>query len=431
MQDRRTFLTTTVQIAGAAALFSVADVGEAITAAKALPQSSPDELARDEAFWATFRGAFSPEPRLKWFNNLAFNPASASVHDAFLTRERSVNAWPLAHMKDVYTSKNREELRSRLAGFVNASADEIALMRNTTEAMVNVIFGLDLARGDEVVITNQDYGTFLVAWAQRARREGIVVREMELPVPAASMAELIDAFRKAITPKTRVVMCCHVSDPTGQIFPVRAIADLAHAAGAQLIVDGALSFGCMPVDVKAMDCDYYGTSLHKGMFAPTGTGFLYVRKDRIRPLWALFGSMESEAGDIRKLEHRGTAPVTAFASVGDALDLHEAIGTERIAARYRYLKRLWADRVSAHERCHLNVRLEPEHSCGIAAVRIDGIKEVDAYNYLYQKRGVSTWPVRNKAHPGLWISPYPFTTPAEIDVLVSELIAVAEKGLVP
>src|SRR4029453_9492137 len=186
--------------------------------------------------------------------------------------------------------------------------------RNTTVALVNVIFGLDLSRGDEVIVTDQDYGTFLAAWAQLERRDGIVVRKISLPIPARTPSDLVEPFRRAFSPRTRVVMFSHIADPTGQIFPARAIADAAHETGAQVIADGALSFGCIPVDVKEMSCDYYGSSLHKGIFAPAGPGFFYVRRDRIPSLWPLFGAPGEQIDDIRKFENRGTAPVGAFAA---------------------------------------------------------------------------------------------------------------------
>ena len=429
MKDRREFLSVTGRIAGSIALASGSGFARAMHAAEKLTAAGPDAAARDEAFWTTYRNAFTPDPGHKWFNCLAFNPTSASTHESFLNKERGWNSWPLAHAGEVFGSKKKEALRARLAGLVNASSDEIALTRNTTEGICNVIFGLDLSKGDEVVITTQDYGTFLNAWAQRERRDGIKVRSIALPVPAKQLDDLVEPFRQAINPRTKVVMFSHLSDPVGQIFPARAIADIAHKTGACVIADGALTFGCMPVDLKAMDCDFYGTSLHKGVFASTGTGFLYVKRERIRSVWPLYGAAEKEADDIRKFEHRGTAPVTAFAAVNDALDLHEKIGFENVAARYRYLKRLWADRLVGHSRCRFNVSLEPEHSCGIASLVIDGVEPVKLYEYLYTKREISAWPIRDSAFPALWVSPYPFTTPSELDVLASALTEVANKGL--
>jgi Aminotransferase class-V len=302
MKDRREFLSVAGRIAGSLALASGVGFARAMHAAEKLTAAGPDAAARDEAFWTTYRNAFTPDPGHKWFNCLAFNPTPASTHESFLNKGARLE---------------------------------------------------------------------LLASGARGRSK----------------------------------------------------------AGACVIADGALTFGCMPVDLKTMDCDFYGTSLHKGVFAPTGTGFLYVKRERIRSVWPLYGAAEKEADDIRKFEHRGTAPVTAFAAVNDALDLHEKIGFENMAARYRYLKRLWADRLVGHSRCRFNVSLEPEHSCGIASLVIDGVEPVKLYEYLYTKREISAWLIRDSAFPALWVSPYPFTTPSELDVLASTLTEVANKGL--
>jgi len=431
MEDRRRFFSTGARVLGGLFLISQPELDMAMSAARDLAKSSPEVAARDESFWATLRKAFTPDPQHTWFNCFANNPAPSCVHAKFVENAGTVNSWPMAHLREVFGQEKQAALRARLARLVNASAEEIALLRNTTEALSNVIFGLDLAKGDEVVITDQDYGSFLDAWAQRERREGIVIRRVKTPVPAQTPEDLVAVVRRALTPRTRLVMFSHISAVTGQIFPARAIADVAHKAGAQVIVDGALSLGAIPVDVRAMDCDYFGASLHKGVFAPTGTGFLYVRRERIRSLWPLFGAPEADADDIRKLEHRGTSPVAALATVVDALDLHEAIGVERLAARYRYLKRAWADRMDAHRRCRLQVRLEPEHSCGIALMAIEGTDPVKAYKYLYEKRAISVWPTRpwHEAPVGLWVSPYPFTSLPELEALTAALTDIAEKGV--
>lgn len=312
---------------------------------------------------------------------------------------------------------------------LNATPEEVAFTRNTTEAMNTVIFGLDLKRGDEVVITTHDYGTFLNAWRQRERRDGVTVKRIVVPTPPKSADEVAAAFEKAITEKTRAVMLCHIVDPTGLMNPVRRIADLAHSRGAQVIVDGALSFGCMPVDVQALGCDYYGTSLHKGVNAPWGTGLLYVRKERIEALWPLFGAPENRGTEIRKFESIGTAPVAQWATMNAALDVHDALGIERIEARYRHLYRYWAQRLRTVKGISLYTPLSPELSLGIGVAGVKGVDTKALYTYLKEKRGISGWPVQYDEFQGLWISPYTFTTTAELDRFVEEMTAVAAKGL--
>jgi isopenicillin-N epimerase len=425
MTGRRQFLMGTATLTGGFLLASQTTLARLAAAAESVGKMTPEEAARDESLWAELRKAFTPEPGHSWFNCLALNPASTQVHEAFVKYDNEVSRWPLAHAAKVFGTPQKDALRARLANLINASGEEIALLRNATEALVTVISGFDLAAGDEVVVSEQDYEPILNSWYQLERRHRIILRKVTAPTPVPHHDQLVEAYRQAITPRTRVVACSHIAAGTGQIFPVRRIADLAHAAGAQMLVDGALSFGCIPVDVQEMNCDYYATSLHKGTFAPTGSGFLYVRKERIASLWPLYGAPVDRSGDIRKFEYRGTAPVTALAAVNDALDVHGKIGVERFAARYRYLKRLWADRLAGESRFRLSARLEPEHSCGILSVSLDGTDTRALDEHLWSKRSLSSYPVEH----GLWISPYPFTTPTELDALATTLLEVAKKGL--
>jgi selenocysteine lyase/cysteine desulfurase len=424
MDNRRTFLKQTLATAALAALSQ-----RLLAEQPRLAGRPPEEVAADETFWAQVREAYTPEPGTVWFNNLAFNPVPRTVHEAFLANERAFNAWPLARRARVFPAEARTALRERLARMLKASPDEVALTRNTTEGLVTVIFGLDLKPGDEVVITTHDYGTFLTAWHQRERRDGITVKRIAVPTPPASADEVVAAFAQAIGDKTRVVMLCHIVDPSGLMMPVRRVADLAHGRGAQVIVDGALSFGCLPVDVKALGCDYFATSLHKGVGAPWGTGLLYVKKERIPALWPLFGAPADRGADIRKLELIGTAPVTQWATMNAALDVHDAIGIDRIAARYRHLFNHWTEQVAGVPRLKLYTPRSTDLSLGIGTVGVEGVAPRPLYSYLKDKRGISTWPIDYDGFQGVWVSPYLYSTPAELDRLVAVLKAVAAQGL--
>ncbi|HEV8579421.1 MAG TPA: aminotransferase class V-fold PLP-dependent enzyme [Thermoanaerobaculia bacterium] len=422
MQDRRVFMKQALATAALAAL------SRRLRAA--LPEGmTPGDVARDETFWAQVREAYSPEPGTIWLNNLAFNPVPKSVHEAYLASQREINAWPLARSSRVFSADAKTALRARLARMLNATPDEVAFTRNTTEALNIVIFGLDLQRGDEVVITTHEYPSFRNAWRQRERRDGITVKRIAVPAPPRSADEIVALFDQAITARTRAVMLCHIVDPTGLMNPVRRIADLAHNRGAQVIVDGALGFGCLPVDVQALGCDYYGTSLHKGVNAPCGTGLLYVKKNRIEALWPLFGAPEDRSAEIRKFESIGTAPVAQWATMNAALDVHDALGSERIAARYRYLYRYWTERLSTVKGITFHTSRSPELSLSIGVVEVDGVDTKALYTHVKEKRGVSAWPIQEDEFQGLWVNPYLFTTPSELDRFVQAMTEVAAKGL--
>jgi isopenicillin-N epimerase len=427
-RTRREFLGASVRTAGALAAAS-ALTGPRPARAGGNTGSAAGDIARDEAFWSRYRSNYAPDPSRIWLNCLAFNPVARGVQDAFTSYDRKVGEWPLSRRRAVFPAEKSSALRARLARMAGATPEEIAFTRNTTEGLANIIFGLPLSPGDEVIITTQDYAPLHHAWRQRAARDRIVIRTVQVPAPPRSSDEIVDVFRSAFTARTKVVALPHISDPTGLIFPVRDLVALAHARDAQVIVDGALSFGVIPVDLKALDCDYFATSLHKGVFAPTGTGFMYVRRDRIRALWPLFGADAPHADSIRKFEYRGTSPVAQWPATVAALDLHDSIGIDRFAARYRYLKSLWMQQMTNVHGILLRTSNDAALSCGIGLVHLEGIDVKSLHEHLYEKEHISTWPIQDPEYQGLWVSPYPFTTKIEIDRFARALLEIRKRGL--
>jgi selenocysteine lyase/cysteine desulfurase len=243
-----------------------------------------------------------------------------------------------------------ESVRERLAGSFGVDPEELAITRNASEALEIVQMGLDLEPGDEVLTTNQDYGRMLTTWDQRVRREGITVRKISFPVPPPSMDDLVRRFEEAIGPRTRVLHFCHITNLTGQIFPVGDLVALAKRHGLEAIVDGAHAYAHFPFTHADLGCDFYGTSLHKWLLAPIGTGFLHVRKERIPDVWPLMAATEAQSGDIRKFEEIGTHPAANHNAIAEALTFHEAIGGERKAARLRFLRDRWMERVEGIRR---------------------------------------------------------------------------------
>src|SRR5207248_2576784 len=205
-----------------------------------------------------------------------------------------------------------ETVRRQLAAAAGCDPEEMAITRNSSESLENAQYGVDLKRGDEVLTTNQDYPRMLTTFAQRARREGIVLKTISFPVPPPSMDDLYQRFERAITPKTKLILFCHITNRTGQIFPVRRICQMARQRGIPAIVDGAHAFSHFPYKLSDLDCDYYGVSLHKWTYAPVGTGFLYVRKPLIGRTWSLMASGPEQKDDIRKFEEIGTHPAANF-----------------------------------------------------------------------------------------------------------------------
>lgn len=400
-------------------------------AARALGDQPPEEAAKDEAFWAVVRAAYEPPERpvnlmTGWYGALPTVVRRAVVDFWDKSNDLDYHMWA----NSTFWHEAVEEARHRIAAHVNADREEVALTRNTTEAINTIIFGLDLKPGDEVVASEREY--FLGTLHQRAARDGIVVRTVPLPVPAREPGDLISAFESAITPKTRVILCCHVYS-TGQITPIRALCDMAHERGVRVIVDDALGFGHVETDLKAMDCDYYGASFHKFAGGPRGTGFLFVKKELIRGLWPSYGSLNrttqlsNHASDqIGKLVAHGTDTTFLFAAIPTMLDFHEAIGIPRRTARLHYLKTYWAGGLEDVPGVQFTAGLDPSMSCGLLGFALARVPPRDLTLHLRKTREfLLPYP-----DPGFnWINPSPFTTARELDALVEMLKAADKQGI--
>ena len=269
--------------------------------------------------------------------------------------------------------QGREPLRQKLAHLAGTSADEIAINRNATEALNTIIFGLPLKAGDEVVGSMQDYPNMMSAYRQRAERDGIVYKQINFDFPIENNDAIVKAYEQAITPQTKLVHVTHMVNWVGQLMPVRQIADMAHAHGIEVIVDGAHSFGLLDFKIPDLDCDYFGTSLHKFLSAPIGSGMMWVKADKIEKLWPLTCAGSPHSSDIRKFEVLGTRSFPIEQGIGEAINFHEAIGARRKQERIFYLKNYWATRVREIAGVKLHTSLDPRFSCAICGVSIDGM----------------------------------------------------------
>ncbi|HXV85095.1 MAG TPA: aminotransferase class V-fold PLP-dependent enzyme, partial [Gemmatimonadales bacterium] len=409
--DRRDFMTRM----GLAALLRPDAPRLVRGAARRIAHMSPEQAAQDEDFWFQVRHAFTIDRNQINLNSGSVSPAPRVVQDAVRQYDTIVNMSPSLWVDD-FLIPQREEVRRRLAALFGCDTEELAITRNTTEALEIVQLGMDLKRGDEVVTTTQDYPSMLTAWRQRERRDGIVLRTVPFPTPPESLDDLAQRVERAITSRTRVVHICHVTYTTGQIFPVKRICDLARARGLETIVDGAHGFAHFPFRRDDLGCDYYGTSLHKWLTAPVGTGFLYVRREKIPSIWPLMPAPASLDADIRKFEAIGTHPVSNRNAIGEAITFHQSLGAERKAARLRYLKDRWVSQVGSLPRVRVLTPSDPAQSCAIATVRIEGIGAQALTDWLQARYRIH---VRPRFVEGEWegvrVTPNVFTTLGEVD----------------
>jgi isopenicillin-N epimerase len=388
-----------------------------------------DADADDEMYWATVRRAFALDPGVVYLNSAGLSPTPTTVLDQVVRDERFANSAPVEHLWRVLEPRV-ETARQELATEFGCDAEEIAIVRNASEAMETLIFGLTLHRGDEVVVTTQNYDRMLTAWDQRAERDGIVIRRVALALPPASDQDVVAAIAAAMTPRTRAIELPHLTNWTGQPLPVRAVVDLARPHGIDVLVDGAQTFAHTPVTRDALGCDFYGTSLHKWLLAPVGTGFLYVRREKIPAVWPLFAASSAKAADIRKFEEIGTHPAAAHNAIVAALTFHRAIGGPRKLARLRGLRDRWARPLVAHaSRAHIRTPLDDPRSGAIALVEIDGLDPVALAHWLWTRHRVVTSPVSFGGVTGLRITPNVFTAPDEIDRVADALRLALRTGL--
>jgi isopenicillin-N epimerase len=428
MRTRRAFLRGLAGGASVLASFREGGLEPILAAGRAAAGRTPADLAADEDYWREIQQAFTVDRNLINLNNGGVSPSPRVVQEAMRRYLELSNEAPVYTMWQLLEPQV-ESVRTRLAAAFGCDPEEMAITRNASEALETCILGLDLKAGDEVVTTNQDYPRMLTTWRQRERRDGIVLKTFSFPVPPPSMTALVERFRDAITPKTRVIQVCHITNLTGQIFPVKEICRLGRERGIEVIVDGAHAFAHFPFTLADLDCDYYGTSLHKWLLAPHGTGFLYVRKEKIPKLWPLMAAPPEMNGNIRKFEEIGTHPAANHNAIAEALTFHEGIGIERKAARLRYLKERWARRLEKQKGVRILTSFDPAQSCGLANVSLDGVDPHKLAAHLWDKRRIIVTPIVHEEFKGLRVTPNVYTTLGELDAFAEEMEAVVAKGL--
>ena len=409
--------------------------------AAAIPAFRPDALRRvlelgpepgrpdDEDYWAEIQRAFDCDRTLVNLNNGGVSPTPTHVLDQMIRDLRFSNELPVIHMWQTLEPRI-ESVRRELAAEFGCDPEEMAITRNASEANEIMIFGLDLKPGDEVIATNQNYGRMLNAWEQRVRRDGIVLKQVSFRLPPPSPQYILDQFKAAVTPRTRVIEVTHITNLSGQIMPVAELVAWARPRGIEVFVDGAHAFAHFPFTRDELGVDYYGTSLHKWLLAPIGTGFLYVRKERQQRLWPLMAAAASQDGDIRKYEEIGTHPAANHNAISVALAFHQAIGGARKVARLRYLRDRWAKRVSREsERCRLLTPLDSPHSAGIGLVQVAGMDPNQLVSWMMAKHRIVVTPIAHPEFSGIRVTPNVYTTVREVDLFAEKLLQAAREGI--
>ena len=414
--DKRTFLKNAglIGLSGMLSYDNLSELFESVSAA------SSAELAGDEDFWATIRKGYKLKPDYINLENGYYNFLPEQVLEKFIEHVREINFQGSYYMRTVQF-ENKKAMAAKLASIAGCSPDELIITRNTTESLDMVIGGLDWNPGDEAVMAEQDYGAMLDMFKQVSKRYGVINKVVSVPNLPQTDDEIVNLYASAITDRTKLLMVCHMINITGQILPVRKICNMAHARGVQVMVDGAHSFAHFKFTIPDLNCDYYGSSLHKWLSVPLGAGILYVKKENIGNVWPLIAEGERKPDDISRLNHIGTHPVHTDLAIADAIDFYNIIGAERKEARLRFLQNYWTSKVRNLSNVLINTPADPARCCGIANAGIRGMKPADMGDILFKKYKIYSAPIDGAGVHGCRITPNVYTTTAELDVLVQAL----------
>lgn len=429
--DRRKFLSVIGKGLGAMAVSStvVASLFENLQAAsRKIAHLTPEQAATDEDFWAQIQQSFSVTRGIVNLNNGGVSPSPRIVTEAlvrYIWQQEDATAYTMWQILEPQS----ETIRTGLAEIFGCDREEIAITRNASESLEILLMGMDFKSGDEILTTTQDYPRMLTTLRQRELREGLKLKLISIPIAPKDVSEIAAAFERAVTPRTKLILIAHQINLTGQINPVKTVCEMARSKGIETIVDGAHSFAQFDFKQADLGCDYFGTSLHKWLYAPKGTGMLYVRKEKIPKIWALMAAENKNAADIRKFEEIGTHSAAPRLAIGEAILFHNAIGGKRKEARLRYLARYWMNRLKAVPKIKFNTSFDDKQSCAIANLNIENLDPEAVGGYLMANHKIFTTPIIHEEFKGIRITPNVYTTVWELDRFCDAVERIARKGL--
>src|SRR6201987_3692191 len=428
---RRNFLSLAGKSVGLAALTYPALatlLKEVEAASRSVAHLTPDQVAMDEDYWSVIQNSFSVTRGIINLNNGGVSPSPRIVTEALVRyqwQQEDATAYTMWQLLEPQS----ETIRTGLAEMFGCDREEIAITRNASASLEILLMGMDFKPGDEILTTTQDYPRMLTTMRQREKRENLKLKLIQVPIPPKNLDQITAAFEKGITDRTRLILISHMINITGQITPVKAICDLARARGIETIVDGAHSFAQFDFKQQDLGCDYFGTSLHKWLYAPKGTGLLYVKRDKIDKIWPLMAAEAKQANDIRKFEEIGTHSAAPKLAIGEAIVFHNGIGGKRKEARLRYLSRYWMNKLKEVPKIRFKTSFDPNQSCAIANVHIDGTDPKAVTKYLFDKHRIFAVPIMHEEFQGIRITPNLYTTLGELDRFCDQMELIARHGL--
>lgn len=428
MTDRRAFFRQAAAAAGGLSFLQFTSplfAAEMEKKAKQLSLLTPGEAALDEDFWSWIRESFTVSANIINLNNGGVSPQPKVVQDAHIKYYQLCNEGPSYYMWRIL-DQGREPLRQKLADLAGCSPDEICMNRNSTEGLNTVIFGLKLKAGDEVVLNKYDYPNMQNAWKQREKRDGIKLNWVDINMPNENEKDIVAIYEKAVTSKTKIVHITHMINYTGQLLPAKAISDMAHNHGCEVIIDGAHTFAHLDFKVPDLGGDYFASSLHKWTCAPFGSGMLYIKKDKIKNIWPLLSYPDTQKeDDIRKFENLGTRSFASEMAISNAVDFHNVIGSARKEARLKYLKNYWVDKVKTLPKIKFYCPVTPMWSGALCCFGFEGWDAADIETKLFEKKKIHSVTIKYEKVNGVRITPSVYTSLKDLDKLVDGIKEIA------
>jgi selenocysteine lyase/cysteine desulfurase len=418
--DKRTFLKS-ASLLSLGSLASFSALSKIIDPVAHIP---PATLAKDEDFWLNIRNGYDLPPNFINLENGFYNVMPREVMDRYIEHIRAVNQQGALYMR-MMQERDKAMAARNVALMIGCAPEDLIITRNTTESLDTIISGINWKQGDEAVMAEQDYGAMLDMFAQVAKRHGLQNRVLSLDPERTDDHEIVELYDRAITPKTKLLMISHIVNITGQILPVRQICEMAHKRNVQVLVDGAHAVGQIAVNIRDLNCDYYGASLHKWLSAPLGSGILYVKKEHTEQIWPLFAESKKKPDDILKLNHTGTHPAAIDLAITDAISYYQKMGAPRKEERLRYLQNYWTMKARDIRHAQLYTPGQRDRSCAIATIGIGNMKPADLADRLFTKYKIYTVAIDNAGIKGVRITPNVYTTIAELDKLVAALTEIS------
>ena len=382
------------------------------------------ENLSDNDFWKLVRSQYDLHPDFINLESGYYNIIPKPTLKKQIEHIKRVNLEGSFYMRKS-RFKDKSTITSELANFVGCDSKNLVVTRNTTESLDLIISGFPWKNGDEAIYASQDYGAMQDMFEQIGKRHGVVLKKVSVPNHPKNDTELISLYESQITSKTRLIMISHMVNITGQILPVKKICDMAHSHGVEVLVDGAHCVGHFNFKIDSLNCDYYGSSLHKWLATPLGAGLLYVNNKHIPKIWPLIADHEKDPNKIQRLSHTGTHPVSTDLTIIDAIEYLNSIGIKKKESRLRFLKTYWQNALKDESNIVINTPFDPQRSCGIGNVGLKNMKPETLAKRLYEEFGIFTVAIDYANVKGCRITPNIFTNENELDTFINAMKSLA------